>query len=130
MSSPSVVFFLKLSSEVPVSPEQLQEDTLQLRHELMELNIESVELDKSGKLPEDAKPGDPFTLGALVIAVAPEMVKELIKLVLDWLPRDPTRIIKIRQKESGLEYEIKGSWKGPQLAEVMKVLAQQESAPE
>jgi hypothetical protein len=126
MRSSSVVFLLELSSQTPVSQDQLQETTFQLRDELMELNVESVELAKSGKTAEGAKAGDAFTLGALVIAVAPEMVKELVKLILDWLPRDPTRIIKIRQKNGGPEYEIKGSWKAQQLAEVMKLLARQE----
>ena len=128
MPDAPIILSLTVSSDIPVSQEDLHEETLALRDELLELKVQSVELETRETPEPGTKAGDVFSWGALVIAVAPEMIKQLIKFIVDWLPRDSTRIIKIRRGSDGSEYELKGEWKADQLARIMAALAKEERA--
>lgn len=57
-----------------------------------------------GHLPENAK-GDPFTLGALAIAVLPAVLPQVIQLVNEWVTRAPQRRVRIKGK-NGVEVEF------------------------
>ena len=50
--------------------EELEQVTLQLRDELRELDLESVDLVREGEAPEGAKVVDPITLGGVTLTLA------------------------------------------------------------
>ena len=54
--------------------EELDRLTRQLRTEIQELDVESVELVRSEEAPEGAKSGDPVALGVLAVEVLTAMV--------------------------------------------------------
>ena len=66
--------------------ERLGKITSQLRKELLQLDIENVEPDRTGKLPEGAR-GDPFTLGTLILTLAASggVFSKLIDTLQSWL---------------------------------------------
>jgi hypothetical protein len=58
----------------------------QLRTELLELDVEAVNPAGSGAAPKGAK-GDPVTLAALAVTLAPIALTGLIKAMQDWVTR-------------------------------------------
>jgi hypothetical protein len=66
--------------------ERLGEVTRQLRQEILELDIEKVDADRTAELPEGAR-GDPFTIGALILTLATSggVFTKLIDTLQSWL---------------------------------------------
>lgn len=58
----------------------------QLREDILQLDVDSVEFVRSGAAPAGAK-GDPITLGALAITLAPGLITSLFTLLQSWLTR-------------------------------------------
>jgi hypothetical protein len=70
---------------------ELAELTGQLRRQLLELDVETVELVRSTDVPEGAKPLDAVSIGALVVTAGPGLLKTVVGLVGKWLARRPVR---------------------------------------
>ena len=66
--------------------ERLAKVTLQLRQRLLELDIERVDPDKTGEIPEGVR-GDAFTIGALILTLAASggVFTKLIDTLQSWL---------------------------------------------
>lgn len=58
----------------------------QLRQDILQLDVDSADFDRSGVAPAGAK-GDPITLGALAITLAPGLITSLFNLLQSWLTR-------------------------------------------
>jgi hypothetical protein len=69
--------------------------TGQLRGQLLELDVETVELARGEEIPEGAKPLDPVTIGALVVTVGPAALEAAVALVDRWLSHRPVRSAKL-----------------------------------
>jgi hypothetical protein len=121
----SITLIVEASSRGQISAELFEEEVQQLQDDLRELNSLTVERIPGIAAP-GSKSGEGFALGSFLVALAPEMVKQAITVVFDWLRRDPARVIKIRDKKHGTEYEITGAWKAAELSALMKVLAKEE----
>lgn len=113
-------------SKAQLPAERIDEEVRVLQEELRTLRADSVEA-ISEPAPPGSKSGEALTVGSFLVAVAPELLKEALTIVIEWLRRDPSRVIKIRQTTGGPEYEVTGHWKAADLAEMMKVLAKQEA---
>jgi hypothetical protein len=90
------------------SPEEIAELTIWLKDQIKQLPIESIEIPKNKSLPEGARVGDPFTWGAVVVAVAPTVVEQLFKLLRDLVKRQKTPV-KIQVESEGKKVTIEGS---------------------
>ena len=66
----------------------------QLRNDILELDVDSVEPVRSGTAPAGAK-GDPAALGALAVTLAPAMLTSLFALLQVWLSRRDTSSITV-----------------------------------
>jgi len=82
--------------------EELDYFTRQLLSELRELEIESVELTKSGSAPKGSK-GEPIAIGSLVISTLPTVLPAVIAVVQSWSSRGQGRTIKFKGR--GIEFE-------------------------
>lgn len=69
--------------------------TGQLRGQLLELSVDTVELERSEEIPEGAKPLDPVTIGALVVTLGPAVLEAAVALVDRWLAHRPVRSAKL-----------------------------------
>ena len=89
--------------------ERLDYLTRQLRNEIQELEIESVELMSGGLTPEGTKSGEAIALGELAVTVLPAVIPPLIGFLQAWLLRDKSRSVKIETQVGGrslkLEYD-------------------------
>lgn len=82
---------LKLLIDVGVEPDvnavELQRATLQLREELLRLDVEDVERPTEGPLPDGARGPEAVILGTLIVTASSELVKAVIHMVAAWTER-------------------------------------------
>jgi hypothetical protein len=90
----------KLGIRVTVGPgadaADIAEATLQLRRELLDLDVDAVELPRAGEPPPGARAADLAALGALVVTVAQsQLLASVVAAVRSWLASSPRRSIKL-----------------------------------
>lgn len=86
-ASDVVRVLLVLTPDPELDPEAGERLTRQLRAELAELDIESVDLAAGGIAPDGAKGTDPVTVGAIIVALSASggVFTALIETVREWL---------------------------------------------
>jgi hypothetical protein len=85
--------------------EELDALTRQLRERLLELDVNRVELGRSGRAPEGAKPSEVITLGALVVTTAPFVLRSVVRLLEIWLGNRPIRTVTMTIDEDSIEVQ-------------------------
>lgn len=96
---------LTLNAGREVEDEELEQLTQQLRRELLELDVEAVELLRSGKAPSKAKAGDAITWGSLLLTLAASggVLTTLIQVLQSWLTRHEQRSLTLEIDGDRLE---------------------------
>jgi hypothetical protein len=85
-------------------PEEVAEATLQLRRELLELDVEAVELPRGGEPPPGTRAVELAALGALVVTVGQSpLLGPVLAAVRSWLAGSPQRSIKLELDGDTLE---------------------------
>lgn len=79
-------------------PAELDELTRQLRTEIEELNIDSVEQVSAGVAPEGTKAVDLTAIGQMAVTLAPAIIPPLFDLLKSWMERKPSTPVKIKVK--------------------------------
>ena len=97
-----------LGIQVAVGPdadaEEVAEATLQLRRELLDLDVEAVELPRAGEPPPGTRAVELAALGALVVTVAQSpLLGPVVAAVRSWLAGAPERSIKLELDGDTLE---------------------------
>ena len=84
---------------------ELEALTLQLKDELIDLDVESVDLARAGEIPERAKVGDPVTWGDLILQLvaAGGVLTTLIGALQAWLTRHERRSVTVEIDGDKLE---------------------------
>jgi hypothetical protein len=89
-------------------PQELENLTLQLRRELLDLDDVAVDRAAGGDLPPGSKGSDPTALGALVVTLAQSSgLVALIHAVQGWLSASNLRTVRI-QAADGATLEVAG----------------------
>jgi hypothetical protein len=84
--------------------EEVAEATLQLRHELLELDVDAVELPKTGEAPPGTRAVELAALGALAVTVAKsQLLGPVVAAIRAWLAASPQRSIKLELDGDTLE---------------------------
>lgn len=87
--------------------EEIAEATLQLRRELLELDVVAVEVPSAGEPPPGSRAIDVAALGVLLVHLAdPDMLAGVVAAVRSWLSRSSKRSIKMEL--GGDVLELKG----------------------
>ena len=77
-------------------PEDVAEATLQLRRELLDLDVDAVEVPRVGEPPPGARAVDLGALGALVVSLGQsQLLTAVVVAVQSWLSRSPQRSIRL-----------------------------------
>jgi hypothetical protein len=97
-----------LSVQVAVGPdgdaEEVAQATLQLRRELLGLDIDAVEVPEAGKPPPGSRAVDVAALGALVVNIADSQVlAAVVATIRSWLVGSSRRSITLRLGGDALE---------------------------
>jgi len=72
--------------------------TRQLRVEMEELNIDSIERVSAGPAPQGTKAVDMELIGQMAVTLAPTIVPHLFGLLKSWVERKPSTPVKIKVK--------------------------------
>ena len=99
----NVTFQITISEE-EAEPERLDQLTIQLRRDLLDLGVDQASR-PAGAAPVKGSKGDAFTLGALLLVAAPAMLPNLISFIQSWALRGENRKVKIKTPD-GLEIEF------------------------
>ncbi len=84
--------------------EEIAEATLQLRRELLDLDVEAVEVPRAGEPPPGTRGVDLAALGALVVNVAePQLLAAVLGAVRSWLAGSSRRSIRLELRGDVLE---------------------------
>jgi len=110
MSESQAELFIELSLEgQDGDPAELDELTRQLKEEVEELNVDSVEDVSAGSAPAGTKAADLSALGQMVVTLAPTIVPPLFELIKSWVARKPSTPVKVRvrvgKKTAEIEYD-------------------------
>jgi hypothetical protein len=85
-------------------PEEVADATLQLRRELLDLDVEAVELPSAGEPPPGTRAVELAALGALAITFSQsQMLTPVVAAVRSWLASAPQRSIKLELDGDALE---------------------------
>ena len=77
--------------------EEVAELTSQLRQELLELDVEAVDLARSGPAPDGTKAVDVLAIGGLILTLAKSSaLGHVVAAVQGWLSRDSRRQVEIQ----------------------------------
>ena len=98
--------------------EEVAEATLQLRRELLDLDVEAVEVPSAGEPPPGTRAVELAALGALVVTVAQSnLLAPIVATVRSWLAGQPQRSIKLELDGDVLELSGLSSKDQQRLAE-------------
>ena len=89
--------FIELSVDGADNAE-LDELTNQLKTEIRDLNIDSVEKVFDGVPPEGTKALDSAAIGEMLVTLAPIVIPPLFDLLKSWVERKPSTPVKIKVK--------------------------------
>ena len=108
MSESPAELFIELSLEGG-DPSELDELTRQLRSEVEELDVDSVEEVSVGPAPEGTKAADFTAIGQMAVSLAPTIVPPLFELLKSWVERKPSTPVKVKvrvgRKTAEIEYD-------------------------
>jgi hypothetical protein len=82
---------------------EVEERTLRLRGELLELDVDDVQQPSVGPPPEGAKGVDAALIGTLVVSVGREAISAVLRVVAGWLSRGGGRSVKLQLGDDVLE---------------------------
>ena len=100
---------LNIEIKITDAPEDdVDQMTRQLLSELRETEVESAELVRSDAAPPGAKSADPVTIGAIAVAVLPNLLPKLVDTVQAWATRGQGRTVKFKGKIGGQVVEFEG----------------------
>jgi hypothetical protein len=87
---------IQVAVESGADAEEVAEATLQLRRELLDLDVESVEIPRAGDPPPGSRAVDLAALGTLVVTVAQsQLLGSVVAAVGSWLAGSRQRSIKL-----------------------------------
>lgn len=104
-----ITFMLEVVSDTDKST--IDEIARQLLGELKDTNIDSISFLQDTAIQKGAKTADPVLVGALMIAVLPTVLPELLGFLRDWAGRANNRTVKIKRQQGNesieVEYDMK-----------------------
>jgi len=97
---------LVLNMGADADRDELDLATRQLRDELLELNIDSVDLLKTQDMPEGVKSAEAVTLGALSLVILPELIPKIVEYLQSWTMRAENRKVTIKTQIGDRSIEL------------------------
>jgi len=86
---------LQLTADADVDEDELSDLTAHLRSRLLESDVTDVSPDRTGAVPQGARAGEAIAVGALVVSLAPSLVRSVFHTVETWMQHRPLRSVKI-----------------------------------
>jgi hypothetical protein len=113
---------VQLEGDPAATPEELDSATRQLRSELLDLQVESVDLIASQDVPAGAKGAEAITLGTMAITVLPIFIPKIIEFLQSWVARHDGKTIKVKSQAGDRSIELEFTQKAISQAELKTLL--------
>jgi hypothetical protein len=97
MSENPAKLFLELSLDGAEDAE-LDELSNQLKAEVSDLNVDSIEPVSLGTAPDGTKSAEYMAIGQMAVTLAPALIPPLFDLLKSWVERKPSTPVKIKVK--------------------------------
>ena len=97
MSEYPAELFIELSLDGGNEAE-LDEITRQLKAEVEDLHVDSVEQVSAGTAPDGTKAADYSAIGQMAVTLAPSIIPPLFGLLKSWVERKPSTPVKVKVK--------------------------------
>jgi hypothetical protein len=109
MSENPTELFLELSLDGGDNAE-LEELSNQLKAEVSDLNVDSIEQVSEGPAPEGTKSADYMAIGQMAVTLAPALIPPLFDLLKSWVERKPSTTpvkikVKVGKRTAQIEYD-------------------------
>jgi hypothetical protein len=98
--------YLQVDAQTEIAPDELDHLVRQLRREISELEVESVEPVRQNTIPAGAKGAEALTLGALAVVLLPPLLPKLVEFLQNWLLRGENRNVKVKLQVQGNAVEV------------------------
>jgi Effector Associated Constant Component 1 len=102
MTSQSVELFLTISPPQDADEQEIAELNQQLRVAVLESDADTVEHLRGGAAPPGAK-GEPLTLAALLVMIAPKAVDGLIQIIQNWVSRHERVAVSVKRGDTEIK---------------------------
>jgi hypothetical protein len=88
---------LQVAVDAATDQDEIDELTLRLRRELLELDVRGVDLPRGGEAPPDSKVGEVLAVGTLLVTLAKSVgaVDSIARTVRSWLHGHPERTVEL-----------------------------------
>jgi hypothetical protein len=103
MKDEGLLVRIEIGAEPDADTADLEKATLQLRRELLELDVQDVERPAEGSPPPGARAVEVALLGTLVVTATHELVGAVVRVVAGWLGRRPDRSVKLEIAGDSIE---------------------------
>jgi hypothetical protein len=101
--------------------EEIYEQAVNLKNELLNLNVEYITLvNNQQQRLEGAKSGDPITIGAIALGITVAIIPNLLQLIQSWLLRQKDHSIKVKIGE--IEMEVPRSATESEINEIINLI--------
>lgn len=107
-----------------VDREELDRVSRNLRSEIDEVGVESVELSAGQAVPKGAKAVDPIAIGSLLVSVLSATLPKLLAVLHSWVTVSGGRKVKlkVRAGRKSVDLEIPGGMTEPELAHLLRTI--------
>jgi hypothetical protein len=119
-----IKFDLALEMGDGADREELDRATRNLRNEIDEAGVESVELSAGQAVPEGAKAADPVAIGSMLISVLSGTLPKLLTVLHSWVTVSGGRKVKlkVRAGTTSVDLEIPGRMTEIELADLLRTI--------
>jgi hypothetical protein len=94
---------VRLAIEGDAPAEESDELTVNLRQELLELDVDAVDRRRAEEAPPGARGGESADLAGLVVTLAPTVLGSVVETIRAWLSRDRGRSARLQLGDDVLE---------------------------
>jgi hypothetical protein len=90
-----VVLQVEVALDDDAELSELDEETVGLRDELLELNVDAVDRPRDGLVPEGARGAEVVLAGTLLVAVGKEVIGSVVRSIESWVAQRRSRSVKV-----------------------------------
>jgi hypothetical protein len=87
---------LQIDAGADADDEEVDELTMQLRRQLLDLDVESVDRIPAGEAPPGTRGGPLLLLGGLLVTHSPEVLKTVVGVVQSWVAGHQGRTVELQ----------------------------------
>lgn len=102
---------LQLEGDREMHPDELDDATRQLRGELLDMQVESVDLVGKQDVPAGAKSAEAISLGTMAMTVLPVFIPKIMEFLQSWVARNDGKTIKVKTQAGDRSIELEFSHK-------------------